>query len=143
VTWHLYKLLIDSEIIKDCVQFIMKKSSLVILQVSSSCRPNIHVYIFVLPVTASCSFLRSAYVSIRQHTSAYVSIRQHTSASSSIRQHTSAYVSVRQRTSAYVSIRQHTPAYVSIRQHLPVAHLTGVSLELTDDESGGASAARR
>ena len=33
---------------------------------------------------------RSAYVSIRQHTSAYVSIRQHTSAYVSIRQHTSA-----------------------------------------------------
>ena len=40
---------------------------------------------------------RTAYVSIRQHTSAYVSIRQHASAYVSMLQHTSAYVSIRQR----------------------------------------------
>jgi hypothetical protein len=76
---------------------------------------------------------RTAYVSIRQHTSAYVSIRQHTSAyvsagstntcssvcSSSLAHHTSAYVSIRQHTAAYVSIREQqaapTPAHPSAR----------------------------
>jgi hypothetical protein len=75
--------------------------------------------------------MRSAYVSIRQHTSAcvnicssrrlsmcsahvrmrsaYVNIRQRMSACA---QHTSAYVSVRQHA---LSIRQHTSAYVSMR----------------------------
>jgi hypothetical protein len=61
--------------------------------------------------------LKSAYVSIRQHTPADVRIRQLTSAYVSIRQHTPAYVSIRQHTSPYASIRQHPPAHVSICQH--------------------------
>jgi hypothetical protein len=87
-------------------------------------------------VSIHTSSIRSAYVSIRQHTSAYVSIRQHTSAYVSIRQHTSAYgadrmlrvphqprnalrvVRLLAQRAAYVSIRQHTSAYVSIRQHI-------------------------
>jgi hypothetical protein len=88
----------------------------------------------------TCGDTRSAYVSIRQHTSAYVSIRQLLGrmwvcgapvrgaltetpgpacgcvgiAYVSIRQHTSAYVSIRQ-----VSIRQHTSALESRCRALP------------------------
>ena len=99
-----------------------------------------------------------------QHKSAYVSIRQHTSTSSTCRQHCvpsvawatclrclrelylSAHVSIRQHTSAYVSmsgmgelpalalvvsIRQHAPAHASIRQHTPAyASIRGILREL-------------
>jgi hypothetical protein len=61
---------------------------------------------------------KSAYVSIRQHTSAnataYVSIQSETKSEwggQADRDHTPAYVSIRKHTSAYVSIRQHTSAY--------------------------------
>jgi hypothetical protein len=66
--------------------------------------------------------IRSAYVSIRQHTTAYVSIRQHTSAYVSIRQHTG----IRPRVYGYTPsalilvLRQHTSAHGSIRQHTHV-----------------------
>ncbi len=84
----------------------------------------------------SCaSYIASAYVSIRQHTSAYVSIRQHTSAYV-IRQHTSAYLRFEHRSTRTPTARrppvsyrnaclrphpkptpsQHTSAYVSILQ---------------------------
>jgi hypothetical protein len=59
-----------------------------------------------------CSSSRSAYVSIRQHTSVYV---DHT-----VIPH-------------YLSIRQHTSAYVSIRQHtwtVPSSHTTSVYVNI-------------
>jgi hypothetical protein len=85
--------------------------------------------------TSACVSIRSAYVSIRQHTSAYakwlrsirspayVSIRQHTSAYVSIRQHTSADASICEVAPVYplafaVAMSQHTSAYVSIRQRM-------------------------
>ena len=81
------------------------------------------------PSAHTSAWHKSAYISMRQHTSAYVSIV-------SIRQHASEYVSIchllvhdagvsihlastrmRQHPPAYISIRQHTSAYASIRQH--------------------------
>ncbi len=49
---------------------------------------------------------------LQRHASAYV---QHTFSIPSVMR--SAYVSIRQHTSVYVSIRQHVSQYVSIREH--------------------------
>jgi hypothetical protein len=108
-----------------------------ISQHTSACtaRYSLHVQ---HPSAHTSAWHKSAYVSMRQHTSAssaYVSIRQHTSparprrrrvdppsihphasASTRIHQHTSAYASIRQHTSASTRIHQHTSAYASIRK---------------------------
>jgi hypothetical protein len=68
-------------------------------------------------VSACSGKFRSAYVSIRQHTSAYVSIQAVAAVVErqlQQRQQLVAACSSKLR-SAYVSIRQHTSAYVSIR----------------------------